>query len=233
VVIKRDMEQAKSKSRRAPEPPKRITLVPTSHIAEESLRKIEAIVEKEKPDCIAVELDMTRFAAMKMGGGRPSIRELGIGSFLVFWLMKKIQDWLGKKVGILPGSEMLRAVELAQKRKTMLFFIDREIQETFLRIKSIPAGEKLKLFFLLIKGVVLGSLFIGKKIDLKKVPEDRIIKEAMGFLRKELPGFYRVLVEERDEHMARQLICLSRQYKNIVAVVGAGHKEGLTALLNR
>jgi pheromone shutdown protein TraB len=43
-----------------------------------------------------------------------------------------------------------------------------------------------------------------------------------------------VLVAERDEIMAKNLIEISRTEpgKKIVAVVGAGHEEGITSRLN-
>ncbi|MBL7160682.1 MAG: TraB/GumN family protein [Candidatus Aenigmarchaeota archaeon] len=209
----------------------RIILVPTSHVAEESLKRVEAAVEGA--DCVAVELDPVRYAGLKAGGGGlPPVRAFGIGGFLVFWLMKKIQDWLGKKVGILPGSEMLHAVELAQKRGVDVHFIDRNIQQTFLGIKNISWGEKFGLFTLLVKGVVL-SPFLKDGIDLRKVPEEGLVEEAMDFLRSELPAFYKVLISDRDAHMAKQLLHLSQHYSRIVAVIGAGHREGIEQLLRQ
>ena len=45
----------------------KITIVPTSHIASQSIRMIQKAVEKENPDCIAVELDENRLRALKGG----------------------------------------------------------------------------------------------------------------------------------------------------------------------
>jgi len=205
-----------------------IILVPTSHVALESVKKIERTIRKEKPDCVAVELDAGRYLGMKMGGGLPPVREVGVGSYIVFFVMKKIQSWIGKKAGIFPGSEMLKAVEVGRGEGADVIFIDRDIRETFMRIKDISWREKVKLVLLLITGLVG---FGSKKVDLSKVPGDTIINEAMGFLEKELPGFYRVLVEERNHFMAHQLVRLGQRYNKIVAVIGAGHKQGILALL--
>jgi len=40
-----------------------IILIPTSHIAEESIQKIKEVIEKTKPDCVAIELDEKRYIA--------------------------------------------------------------------------------------------------------------------------------------------------------------------------
>lgn len=210
---------------------KKITIVATSHIAEQSVKKIEETVNKEKPDCIAVELDKQRYIGMKMGGSRPPIRELGVTTFVIFYLMKKIQTWLGKKVGILPGSEMLRAVDISQEKGIQLCFIDRNIGQTFMRIRSISLNEKLKLVFLLVKGIILGLFNRGEKMDLTKVPDNEIINVAMEFLKKELPEFYKVLVEERDEVMSNNILKLTQNFDNIVVVIGAGHKNGIVKKL--
>jgi pheromone shutdown-related protein TraB len=219
---------------------KKITLVATSHIAEESLKKIEEIIEKEKPDVVAVELDRGRYESLK--GGQASLTEtikaLGFFSFFIYFLMKKLQEWLGKMVGILPGSDMLKAIEVAKRRKLLIAFIDRDIRLTLAGFNNISRGEKFKLFWFLIKGIFGVAAFKVKGgsiegIDLRKVPQSEIIEEAMLVLKKELPQLYRILVEERDEFMASRLKILMRDYDNVVAVIGAGHKKGMTAILNK
>ena len=208
----------------------KVILVTTSHVAEESLRKVEKAMERERPDCVGVELDPARFLALKSRGSSPPLSKVGLGGYLVFWIMKSLQEWFGKRAGIMPGSEMLKAIELSREKGIKWFFLDRPIQDTFLAIKGISAREKLKLVWILVKGVTVAS--VGG-VDLKKVPEDQIIREAMSFLEKELPGFYRVLVEERDRHMAHQLLHLRQEFKKVMAVVGAGHREGIIKMLSK
>ena len=71
-----------------------IIIIPTSHIAEESLRTVERVITREKPDCVAVELDLNRFIVME--GGESSnwhaLRNLGPWTFAMFFLMKKVQN---------------------------------------------------------------------------------------------------------------------------------------------
>jgi pheromone shutdown-related protein TraB len=217
-----------------------IKIVPTSHIAEQSLRDIRNAIEKVAPDLIAVELDMDRFIAMQSEektSTLQALKSLGFFNFLVYSLMKRIQNWLGKKVGILPGSEMLTAVRLAEDKAINVAFIDRDVRLTFLRMGSVPITERLKLVWFMIKGFTVGALMSklgrGRSLDLRKLPPEELIDQAMTLLRKEFPNIYRVLVRERDIYMARKLLELSERYSRIVAVVGAGHRKGLEKTLGK
>ncbi|MFH1977979.1 MAG: TraB domain-containing protein [Candidatus Aenigmatarchaeota archaeon] len=216
----------------------KIILVPTSHIASESVKKVESVIEKEEPDCVAVELDINRFFAQRKGEGASDsevLKNIGFSSFLVYWTMKKLQNWLGKKTGILPGSEMMQAVKIAEKKKLTIAFIDRDIRQTFLRIQKITTGEKLKLFWFLIKGIVIGSVWSKlsrQKIDLSKLPPKDMIDDAMSILREEFPQLYKVLLTERNIFMVKKLEDLSTKFKKIVVVIGAGHYDGMKKLID-
>jgi len=212
----------------------KIKIVPTSHIAEQSLRDIRHAIEKEDPDLIAVELDMDRFIAMQSEEKTSAIqalKALGFFNCLVYGMMRKIQGWLGKKVGILPGSEMLTAVRLAEERAINVAFIDRDVRLTFLRMGTVPIRERLKLVWFMVKGITVGAIMSklgrGEKLDLSKLPPEELIEQAMLLLKKEFPNIYKVLVRERDVYMTSKLRQLSERYHRIVAVVGAGHRKGL------
>jgi pheromone shutdown protein TraB len=216
-----------------------IVIVPTSHIAEQSIRAVERVISREKPDCVAVELDFNRFILLESGEtpGMSGLRQLGPWTYLMLFLMKRVQGWLGKKVGIMPGSDMLKAVRTAERRGYHVEFIDRDIALTLGRLKGVTWREKAKLFLFLLKGLTIDSALAraGRSrqtaIDLRKVPPRKVIDEAISVLRKEFPGIHRVLVSERDSYMARRLLGLSQFYGKIVAVVGAAHAPGLLRIL--
>jgi pheromone shutdown protein TraB len=213
-----------------------IILVPTSHIARESLENVRNTIEKEKPDCVAVELDINRYHYLKERGNESTldmIRILGLPTFLIYWVLKKFQDYFGRKTGILPGSEMMEAVGIAGGRGITIALIDLPLEITLSKIRKIPLSEKLGLFRLLIMGVFGLAIPFGKKhsFDLNRVPPKEIIRQAMGYLEKELPGFYRVLVSERNAVMAKNLKGLSKKFNKIVCVIGAGHEKGMKELL--
>lgn len=222
-------EKQKAKKREV-----RITIVSTSHVAQESLERISRVMEKTRPDCVAVELDAARLAAMRQGGGSniEALKRLGFSTFLLFFIMKAIQDWLGKKTGIFPGREMLFAVEAALKNNVKPFLIDQRIDITFQRIKEIGTREKLRLVWFVVKGLFQGIFRRGDAIDLNRVPEDRIIGEAMKVFQKEFPLIYKAFVTDRDRVMAANIRGLANQYQNIMVVVGAGHEKGLKEQLS-
>ncbi len=216
----------------------RITIVPTSHVAGESIERIKRAIREEKPDCVAVEMDVNRYRALKKEHQAPwqeTMASLGIFTFLLYWIMKRLQLFFGKKTGIIPGTEMLAAVEAARREGTTVAFIDQDIQLTFLGIRNMETREKVKLLRLLVMAVLgLAFPFLpGKKekIDLNRVPGDRMVREAMKVFRKEMPGLYRVLVENRDRFMGRNLIALTDKFERIVCVAGAGHREGLERIV--
>ena len=94
-----------------------IVFVPTSHVARESLLNIRKAMEK-KPDCVAVELDPLRYHAMlsqEKGSAMDAVRSLGVFTFIIYWILRNLQQKLGKMTGIFPGTEMLEAVRIAQQ----------------------------------------------------------------------------------------------------------------------
>jgi len=213
-----------------------ITIVPTSHIAEESIRKIRSAIETINPDCIAVELDAPRYHALKNKENASSlelIKNVGFATFAIFWLLKYLQQKLGGMVGVVPGADMLSAVDEAEKRRIRIAFIDMDIRMTAYKFKAeIPFSEKMRMVSYALKAVFflsVGKYFVreGKGIDLTSVPEDDFISQAMKVFSGEFPNLYRILVTERNTVMAKNLIALASMHENIIAVVGAGHHEGL------
>jgi len=217
--------------------PAKITIIATSHIARESIRLISDTVEKERPDCIAVELDMGRYQALKEGEGSliDSLRALGPLTFLFYFVLKNLQQSLGRMVGVSPGSEMLEAVRLGQEKGVHVELIDRDIGETFLRIKAVPAKEKVKLLTFVLRALLPGAgregLEYKEKLDLSRVPPEKVVDEAIGLLRKQFPWLYRILIEERNRYMTQRISQLSQRCQNIVIVVGAGHAKGIMEML--
>jgi len=218
--------------------PAKITIIPTSHIARDSIRLIRETVENEKPDCIAVELDMSRYQALREGEASllDSLRALGPLTFLFYFVLKNLQQSLGRLAGVSPGSEMLEAVRLGQQNGVQVEFIDRDIGETFLRIKSVPAREKVKLLTFVFSALFLGAgredLKSPEKLDLSKVPPEKLVNQVIELLRKEFPWLHRILIEERNLYMAQRVFQLSQRCQNIVVVVGAGHAKGIAEILN-
>lgn len=206
----------------------KIYLLGTSHVSPESIEKIKKAFEKE-PECVAVELDYSRFMSLKTG---QTTSPPGIFLKILGWLQQK----LGKMTGVFPGQEMIETAKLAGEKG--VYLIDEDAGLIANKIKSIPFTEKLKFFMVpftasfskfLSKSPVLRKSELSSVFSLEKAPSDDIVKEVLKILKYKFPNFYKVLVEERNHIMANNIMNLPCD--NILIVVGAGHVEGLKELL--
>jgi pheromone shutdown protein TraB len=204
----------------------RVTIVGTSHIAPASIESAKKTILRLKPDCVAIELDPERYAALKS-----KRREKASLRNPMYFVLNNLQTHLGHRTGMLPGSEMLTAVETARSVNARIVLIDMDIAEIMGRLGAISRWEKFKLVFKLLVGMIPWPG--NEVIDLKKVPPERVIEQALSWMHKELPDIYKVLITDRNAYMADWVRELSKQYKNIVVVVGAGHRHGLEKLLKQ
>jgi pheromone shutdown-related protein TraB len=208
-----------------------IILVGTAHVSEKSADCVEQTIREYLPDCIAIELCEPRlqalenpnrweetdiFEVIKNGKAYVLIAQLLLSSF---------QKRIAKKLGIRPGEEMLRALELSKELNISKALIDREVRTTLKRAWSnMSFWSTLKLVFGL-----LASLFSGEDNVTEKEIEELKQGDALSALMAEfseiLPGIKEVLIDERDKIMAMKLSQLP--HRKVVAVVGAGHVPGM------
>lgn len=213
---------------------KNLVIIGTSHIAIESVRLVEKAILDEKPGIIALELDKPRFVALVSGEKRKlklmDVKQLGLKGFLINLIGAWVEKKLGEMVGTPPGSDMLKAVQTAQKVNADIALIDQDIRVTLRRLnKAITWKEKLRFVWDLIKGFVVRKPIV--QFDLRKVPSEEVIEKLMEKVKHDYPSFYKVLVEERNEVMSKSLYKLMSLNKNIVAVVGAGHEKEIIRLI--
>lgn len=215
---------------------KNLFIIGTSHIAHASLNEVETVFRKQEPDIVAVELDQQRLHALltnKQPAYSPAlISQLGFKGYLFAVIGAWLQRKLGSIVGVKPGSDMLKAVELARDNKKRIALIDRDVRITLKRLsKAITWKEKLNFAIDLFTAPFSKKM----KIDLKQVPEKDFIRKALNILKKRYPGLYRVLVEERNKIMGLKLKTLIENYpdQKILAVVGAGHEEELLDIVRK
>ncbi len=215
----------------------RIIIVGTAHVSDRSVAEVNEVIERERPDIVAVELCRGRYQALK---GEEEVKEISVKDilsggkfyyFLLHWLLSYVQKKIGADTGVKPGAEMLSAIEKAEKSGARVALIDRDIQITLARFwNKMSFFEKLKLF-----GSLLGaSLGFGRKdidIDIDNVTDEDVVSQLISELRKMAPGAASVLLDERDAFMAKNLLDISRE-GTVVAVVGAGHRGGIQRYLD-
>ncbi len=215
---------------------KNLVIIGTSHIAETSLQEVEDIFRRQDPDIVAVELDRNRLHAL-LHDRKPSyspalISQIGLKGYLFALIGGLIQQKLGSIVGIKPGSDMLRAVELARDNQKRIALIDRDVRVTLARL-SKAIGWKERFNFLI--DIFTAPFSKKMRINLREVPEKQFIKKALRILKKRYPGLYKVLVQERNKIMALKLKTIMENYpeQKILVVVGAGHEQDLLGLIKK
>jgi pheromone shutdown protein TraB len=137
---------------------------------------------------------------------------------------------MADEYGVQAGEEMLTAVNYAQSHQLPLAFIDMNAQALFARmLKEMSFREKFRLMF---SG--FGGLFVSKKrveAELENIEGNfDVYVEQIG---KKFPTIKRVLIDERNAFMVRQLALACVKYEKIIAVVGDGHIPGLSNLLEK
>lgn len=213
-----------------------LVLIGTSHIAPESLSTIEATFKTINPGIVAVELDGARLDALLSGKrAKPTfsdIRRIGIKGFLFAQLGSWAERKLGETVGVAPGDDMLKAVRLASSQGLPVALIDQNIDVTLREFsKHLTWTEKWR--FLV---DVLKAIFGPKQnapFDLRTIPSQRVVKKLTTQVRKRYPNVYKVLVADRNTHMARKLAAIMtiEHDKTIMAVVGAGHEGEIITII--
>jgi pheromone shutdown protein TraB len=180
-------------------------------------------------DAVALELDPERAAAL-LGPEPQGRRASGGPVFARLW--GAVQRRLGSEIGGgTPGAEMQAAAAVARERSLPLFLIDDPIRETLRNlVVSIPLKERVSLLI----GAVVG-LFIPARVVEREL--DRYVdspEQYTGELRRASPTMARVLIDDRNEHMADRLAQLrGRGFGRLAVVVGDAHVLGLTSALRR
>jgi pheromone shutdown-related protein TraB len=214
-----------------------IRIIGTAHVSQQSVDEVRAAIEEFKPDIVAIELDSARFTAVKKQARDPSVDDVlevkNFNSLLVQWLLAYLQRKIGIDVGVEPGAEMKIAIQEAEQRGIPIGLVDRDIRLTLLRFwNSLGIIEKCKMFWALI--ISIAEVDNGQEIDIESLKEQNVIDAVMLEFRKFSPNGARALIDERDAFIAHQLILLKVQKPEgrILAVVGAGHRQGISAYLD-
>ncbi|MCW5211964.1 TraB/GumN family protein [Desulfobulbus sp. TB] len=207
-----------------------ILLVGTAHISQQSADLVKDIIEQEQPDTICIELDAKRYAALANPKQwenldlKQIIRKKQLSTLLVNLVLASYQKKLGGKLGIQPGTELLTAAKTAEQHGIPVELCDRDVRITLRRAwKSTSLWKK---FYMM--ATLLASLFDDTELDEEKLAELRskdVLSEVMKEIGEALPAAKEALIDERDIFMAEKVKQVAG--KRIVAVVGAGHLEGI------
>jgi pheromone shutdown-related protein TraB len=229
----------------------RVHVVGTAHVSAESVTEVEETIEAERPDVVAVELDEGRYRQLK--GETPDDLDAGdllrgntVFQFLAYWMLSYVQMRMGDRFDITPGADMLAAIETAEGLGLGVALVDRDIQVTIQRFWArMTLFEKLRM----IGSLPLALVGIGggdgggsggdengddfEEIDVDSLTDADVVSAMMAEFRRFSPGGAQALIDERDAVIAHRLVGLREAGHEVVAIVGAGHREGIERYLER
>ena len=209
---------------------KRIIIVGTAHISQDSVEEVENEIREIQPDTVCVELCSTRFEALQQENRWKNmdivkvIKEGKAPLLMANLVLSAFQRKIGNKIGVKPGAEMMKAVKIAEELDAEIELVDREVSTTLKR-----AWRKLNFWE---KANLLTQVFAGSfqspnisKEEIEKMKDEDVLSSLLEELSKELPKIKEVLIDERDCYLAAKI--REAPGETIIAVVGAGHVPGI------
>lgn len=209
-------------------------LVGTAHVSRESLDLVRSVIERERPDCVCVELDERRYEALSQEQRfddldlRAVIRQRQLVTLMLNLVLAAYQRQLGLALGVMPGAELLAAARAARESGIPVELCDRDVRITLRR--AWRAMRWWRRFILV--SFLLASLFERPSLneeDLRELRRQDVLSRLLRELGEAFPGLKSVLIDERDLYLAQKL--LDAPGDRVVAVVGAGHVEGVCRAL--
>ena len=215
---------------------RRVVLVGTAHISEQSAQLVEHQLLKERPHTLFVELDARRMKNMEGDSSWKNVhiekalrRKQGM-LMLASVVLSTYQRRIAKKLGVEPGLEMLTAIRIAKEHRIPIHPCDRRLETTLLRAwRRSSFLSKLKLIT-----VMFASLFQRESVneeEVERLKHGNTLDSLMGEFASYLPQVKNVLIDERDSYIAAHI--LHSTSPHIVAVVGAGHLAGIASHITR
>ncbi|MCI4334302.1 MAG: TraB/GumN family protein [Thermoplasmata archaeon] len=179
-------------------------------------------------DGIAIELDADRYRALMAPTGTEDRRG---PSPILLRLWAAMQQRLGDELGAGAGAEMKAAALIAMERQLPLLLVDDPIRDTLARLlRSLSVKERVTLLAGAVVGLFLPGSLVHDQLEAYRQQPSNYLEE----LRRVMPGVTRVLLDDRNEHMADRLLEGQRRgLRRLAVVVGDAHLPGLTQALQR
>jgi pheromone shutdown-related protein TraB len=213
-----------------------ITIIGTAHVSQASVDEVRRVIADTVPDVVCVELDQKRHDSL-MDENRyanlniaKKLKERQVLVLLTSLVLAAYQKKIGERLGVKPGAELLTAVQGCKQIGARLVLADRDIQTTLKRTwANISVLNRLRLVGSLIAAPSAATELSEDQIEQLKNRDT--ISEMLTELSRMVPGLREPLIDERDQYLASSITMAPG--KKIVAVVGAGHVEGILAHLGK
>ncbi|MCG5500755.1 TraB/GumN family protein [Ectothiorhodospira lacustris] len=216
----------------------RITVLGTAHVSRVSAEAVSRLLQSGGFDAVAVELcpsrhhailnpdalaQMNLFQVLRQGKVPMVTASLALGAY---------QQRLAEQFGIEPGAEMRAAIDEARQAHLPVLLIDREVGTTLKRCyRNVPWWRRINLFAGLMASVVSKEKISEEEIE--RLKSGDVLESTFTQFAEESRALYTPLIQERDHYMAARLRQEAREgkYRHILAVVGAGHLQGIRQAL--
>lgn len=216
-----------------------IILIGTAHISKESVSEVRKAIETHKPDVVAVELCQRRFESISKKDKWENtpvtalIRSNNAYFILAQTFLSSIQRKLGEEYGVEPGSEMIAAMQEAEKSNIPVALVDRDITVTLKRAwRMMGIREKVKVVWEFLKAMIGFDEEELEELDLQELMKQDVLSQMMEEFSGIAPSASKVLISERDSYIAQKIFEESKKGK-VLAVVGAGHINGIKKHLEK
>lgn len=216
----------------------RVTLLGTAHVSRASAEKVKALLDEGGYDSVAVELCPSRYNALinpddlaKMDLLKV-VKEGRVAMVMASLALGAYQQRLAEQFGIEPGAEQREAIRIARESHRPLLLIDREISVTLKRVAgNLSWWKRFGLFAGLLAGIL--SREEVSEAEIEHLKEGDILETTFAEFAEDRQDLYLPLIDERDRYMAARLLqeIELQGHENLLAVVGAGHLNGIARYL--
>ena len=203
-----------------------IVLVGVGHVFDIK-DQVRALVLSRGPDAVLVELDAMRYRALRAGPEATGGPKGPLTYRLLAFFQRRMAGEMG---GGRAGEEMLAAIDAASEVGAEVALIDQDANETFRRLMSeMPLKERVGLFLNSFTGLFASRSRVER--ELERYAEDE--ESMIGPMWDAFPTLVRILIDERNQHMAARIAHEADRHERVMAFVGDGHIRGIVSLLDR
>lgn len=214
-----------------------VVLVGTAHVSETSVQDVRDAIERHDPEVVAVELDESRRDALqdKARWEETPVTEIIRGGkaplILAQVVLSNYQRRIAEETGVEPGADMKAALEAADATGSEVVLADRDLGITLRRAwRRMGWRERARVGWELWKGLL--GVDGTDEVDVDEILEEDVVTQLMEELAEFAPSVSEVLVDERDAYLAGRIqAARERTDGTVLAVVGAGHLQGVRAYL--
>ncbi|MBI1194833.1 MAG: TraB family protein [Gammaproteobacteria bacterium] len=217
---------------------RQVTILGTAHISKASADKVDALIGSGRYDAVAIELCPSRHHAMIEPDSLANmdlvqvVREGKASMIAAHLALGAYQQRMAEQLGVMPGAEMRKAIECAQKHNLPVLLIDRDVATTLKRIyRNVSWWRRFELITTLVMSVMSRQKVSAEEIE--RLKEGDMLETAFTQFAEQAEQLYVPLIEERDRYMSARIVDeIDRsEARHILAVVGAGHLKGMQSHL--